>query len=114
MGEEVASELGLQARKIRFIATWIVLILTGIAVVIAGPIGFVGLIIPHTARYLIGVDYRYIIPMPALYGAAFLVLADLFGRLYNRPSETPLGIIFAVVGVPFFLYIARKVRGEWS
>lgn len=112
MGDDVASGLGLQARRIRLIATLAVLTLTGLAVVIVGPIGFVGLIIPHLARFLVGADYRYIIPMSAIYGAGFLVLADLFGRLYNRPHETPLGIIFAVIGVPCFLYIARKIRRE--
>ncbi|BBI30916.1 FecCD family ABC transporter permease [Cohnella abietis] len=112
MGEEVASGLGLHTKKTRLMATLIILVLTGLAVVIVGPIGFVGLIIPHAVRFLIGVDYRYIIPMSALYGAAFLLIADIFGRLYNRPSETPLGIIFAIVGVPFFLYISRKIRRD--
>jgi len=112
MGEEVASGLGLHAKRTRLLAILVVLLLTGLAVVIVGPIGFVGLIIPHTVRFVIGVDYRYIIPMSALYGSTFLVIADLSGRLYNRPSETPLGIIFAIIGVPFFLFIARKIRRD--
>ncbi len=110
LGEEVAKGLGQKTIMIKFIASLVVLILAGISVSIAGPIGFVGLIVPHIIRFFVGVDYRYIIPASALYGACFMVAADLMGRLINRPYETPLGIIFAIIGVPFFLYISRRER----
>ncbi len=114
LGEEVAAGLGLRTRMIKGFSTIIVLVLTGLSVIVVGPVGFVGLIVPHIVRYMVGVDYRYIIPAAALYGAVFLVGADLLGRLINRPYETPLGIIFAIVGVPYFLYIARKQRREFE
>lgn len=114
LGEEVAMGLGLNTKRVKGLSTIIVLVLTGLSVIIVGPIGFVGLIVPHIVRYMVGVDYRYIIPASALYGAVFLVVVDLFGRLINRPFETPLGIIFAVVGVPYFLYLSRKQRREFE
>lgn len=114
LGEDVATGLGLKTNIVKGISTVVVFILTGLSVVIVGPIGFVGLLVPHIVRFSIGVDYRYIIPSCALYGAIFLVAADLFGRLINRPFETPLGIIFAIIGVPYFLYIARKQRREFD
>lgn len=114
LGEEIAAGLGLKTNTVKGIATVVVFLLTGLSVVIVGPIGFVGLLVPHIVRFSIGVDYRYIIPGCVLYGAIFLVAADLFGRLINKPFETPLGIIFAVIGVPYFLYIARKQRREFE
>lgn len=114
LGKEVAAGLGLRTKLVNAISTLIVLALTGMSVVIVGPISFVGLIIPHIVRYFVGVDYRFVIPASCLYGALFLVGADLFGRLINKPYETPLGVIFAVVGVPYFLYLARKQRREFE
>jgi iron complex transport system permease protein len=75
---------------------------------VGGPIGFIGLIIPHVARFLVGLDYRWIIPASAMLGALMLVLADLGARMLNPPFETPVGIVTAAVGVPFFLYLARR------
>ncbi|MEK4060197.1 iron ABC transporter permease [Paenibacillus sp. FSL H3-0321] len=112
LGDDVASGLGLPTGRIKGISTLIVLVLTGLSVLIVGPISFVGLIIPHVVRYMAGVDYRYIIPLSGLYGATFMVGADLFGRLINRPNETPVGIIFAIIGVPVFLYLSRRQKGE--
>lgn len=114
LGEEVAVGLGMKTGLVKGGATIIVLVLTGLSVVVVGPVGFVGLITPHIVRYLIGVDYRYIIPASALYGALFTVFADLIGRLINRPFETPISIIFAVIGVPYFLYLARRQRREFE
>lgn len=114
LGEEVAAGLGLNTTGVKLVSTLIVLVLTGLSVVVVGPVGFVGLIVPHIVRYMVGVDYRYIIPASALYGAGFLVVADLLGRLINRPYETPLGVIFAIVGVPYFLYLSRKQRREFE
>lgn len=114
LGEEVATGLGLKTRVVKGISTLIVLVLTGLSVIIVGPVGFVGLITPHIVRYVVGVDYRYIIPASGLYGAVLTVFADLVGRLINKPYETPIGIIFAVIGVPYFLYLARKQRREFE
>jgi iron complex transport system permease protein len=114
LGVDVAAGLGLKTGMVKGISTLIVLILTGMSVVVVGPVGFVGLIVPHIVRHLVGVDYRYIIPACGIYGALFLVAADLLGRLINKPYETPLGIIFAIVGTPYFLYLARKQRREFE
>lgn len=114
LGEDIATGLGLNTNKVKGISTLLVLILTGLSVIVVGPVGFVGLITPHIVRYLVGVDYRYIIPAAALYGALLTVAADLVGRLINRPYETPIGIIFSVIGVPYFLFLARKQRREFE
>lgn len=114
LGEDVAKGLGQKTTMVKCISSLVVLILAGISVSIAGPIGFVGLIVPHIMRFLVGVDYRYIIPASALYGAVFMVGADLIGRLINKPYETPLGIMFSIIGVPFFLYISRKERRSFE
>lgn len=113
-GDDMAAGLGLRTKAVKGISTIIVLILTGLSVIVVGPVGFVGLIVPHIVRYMIGVDYRYIIPATAVYGALFLVVADLVGRMINRPFETPLGIVFAIIGVPYFLYLVRKQRREFE
>lgn len=110
LGEEVAIGLGQKTSLIKSISIIIVLVLAAIAVSLVGPVGFVGLIIPHIVRFFIGSDYKFIIPCCAIYGGAFMVIADLVGRVINAPYETPLGIIFAIIGVPFFLYIAKKER----
>ena len=71
-------------------------------------IGFVGLVIPHITRFLVGVDYRWIIPCSAILGGILLITADIIGRSVNPPFETPVSAITALIGVPFFLYLARK------
>lgn len=114
LGEDVAIGLGMNTNMLKGISTVVVLVLTGLSVVVVGPVGFVGLITPHIVRYFVGVDYRYIIPASGLYGALLTVFADLTGRLINKPYETPLGIIFAVIGVPYFLYLAKKQRREFE
>jgi len=79
---------------------------------VAGPIGFVGLVIPHVARFFVGVDYRWILPYSALLGAVLLVSADIAARLVLRPQELPVGIMTALVGAPFFIYLARqRIKG---
>lgn len=108
LGEDVAKGLGQQTMRIKTLAMIAVLLLAGLAVSLVGSIGFVGLIIPHLIRHFVGVDYRYVLPCSLLYGAFFMVFADLIGRVINAPYETPLGIIFALIGVPFFLYISKK------
>ena len=114
LGEDVAIGLGLKTGLVKGVSTLVVLVLTGLSVIVVGPVGFVGLITPHVVRYMVGVDYRYIIPASGLFGALFTVTADLAGRLINKPYETPLGVIFAVVGVPYFLFLARRQRREFE
>ena len=110
LGEETAKGLGLNTAAVNALCSIIVLILAGAAVSVVGAVGFVGLIIPHFARFLVGVDYRWVIPSSAVLGAMLVVLADLGSRTLNPPFETPLGALIALVGVPFFLYLARKQR----
>lgn len=86
----------------------IVLILAGSAVAVVGSIGFIGLTIPHVTRFLVGVDYHSIIPCSAVLGSLFVVFADLGSRMINLPYEIPLGALIALLGVPFFLYLARS------
>ncbi|MFM2565378.1 FecCD family ABC transporter permease [Bacillus sp. GX] len=112
MGDDVATNLGVKTNRTRILGMIIVVILAGVSVSAVGSIGFVGLVIPHIARKLVGVNYRLVIPMSALLGAMLLVLADLGARTVNPPKELAIGIMVALVGVPFFLYIARKVGRE--
>ncbi|MGH1278882.1 FecCD family ABC transporter permease [Bacillus basilensis] len=112
MGDDVATNLGVKTNRTRILGIITVVILAGVSVSAVGSIGFVGLVIPHIARKLVGVNYRLIIPMSAFLGAMLLVLADLGARTVNPPKELAIGIMVALVGVPFFLYIARKVGRE--
>lgn len=112
MGDDVATNLGVKTNRTRILGMITVVILAGVSVSAVGSIGFVGLVIPHIARKLVGVNYQLIIPMSALLGAILLVLADLGARTVNPPKELAIGIMVALVGVPFFLYIARKVGRE--
>lgn len=112
LGEEVAVGLGQRTGLVKLAGTVIVLILAGSAVAVVGSVGFIGLIIPHLTRFLVGVDYRSIIPCSAILGSVLVVFADLAARMVNAPAETPLGALIALIGVPFFLYLARKERRE--
>ena len=111
LGDDIATGLGQNNFIIKIIGIFAVLILTGSAVSIAGSIGFVGLIVPHITRFIIGTDYRWIIPASAAFGALLLVLSDITSRLVNAPFETPVGAITSLIGVPFFLYLARSSGG---
>jgi iron complex transport system permease protein len=108
LGDEVAKGLGQRMTIVKILGALIVLILAGVSVSIAGPIAFVGLVIPHLARFLVGVDYRWIIPCSAILGGILLTVADISARMINAPFESPIGALIAIVGVPFFLYVARK------
>lgn len=110
LGEDVAKGLGLHTGAVRLLCSLVVLVLAGASVAVVGAVGFVGLMIPHLARFLVGVDYRRIIPVSAVLGALLVVLADLGARTINPPFETPIGTLISLVGVPFFLYLARKQR----
>ncbi|MEV4726887.1 iron chelate uptake ABC transporter family permease subunit, partial [Micromonospora humida] len=77
---------------------------------VAGPIAFVGLIVPHLCRLLVGLDHRWLLPFVTLVGAALLTVADVAGRVVNRPDEIEAGIITALIGAPFFIYIVRRQK----
>lgn len=108
MGDTVAQGLGQRTGRIKTLATAAVILLAGGSVAVAGPIAFVGIIIPHIVRYFIGADYRWILPYCALFGALLLVSADIGSRYIAMPKEVPVGVMTALLGVPFFVYIARK------
>lgn len=108
LGEDVARGLGLRTGWIRGLVAIAVVLLAGSAVALAGPIGFVGLVVPHLVRFWVGVDYRWILPYAAIWGAVLLSLSDLAARLVIRPQELPVGIMTALVGAPFFIYLARS------
>lgn len=108
LGEEVAIGLGQRTKTIKLFGMIIVIVLAGTAVSVVGAVGFVGLIIPHLTRFLVGHDYRWIIPCSVVLGSLLVVLADLGARMINPPFETPIGALIALIGVPFFLYLARK------
>ncbi|MBN8637514.1 MAG: iron ABC transporter permease [Anaerolineae bacterium] len=111
LGDDVAKGLGQNTLIVRSFAAVLVVLLAGGAVALAGPIGFVGLVIPHVARFIAGVDYRWIIPYSALLGGMLVTLADVAARVALRPLELPVGVMLALVGAPFFIYLARwKVR----
>ena len=110
LGEDVAKGLGLSTALVKALCAAVVLMLAGASVAVVGAVSFVGLIVPHLARFLVGMDYRWIIPSSAVMGSILVVLADLGARTINPPFETPLGAVIALVGVPFFLYLARRER----
>jgi len=111
LGEDMAIGLGQNNLMIKALGVFSILILTGAAVSVAGAVGFVGLIVPHITRFIMGTDYRWIIPSSAIFGALLLVVADIVSRLINAPFETPVGAITSLIGVPFFLYLARGSGG---
>lgn len=108
LGEDVARGLGISTARTRLVLIVVAIFLTGAAVGVAGPIGFVGLIAPHVARFLVGTDHYRIIPLAALFGAALVVWADVAARNVQRPLEIPVGILIALLGGPFFLFLARR------
>jgi len=110
MGDDIAQSLGQKTALIKLLAAAAVILLAGGSVAAAGPIAFVGIIIPHIVRYFIGNDYRWILPYSAVLGAVLLVTADLGSRYIAMPKEVPVGVMTAIIGVPFFVYIARKGR----
>lgn len=112
LGEEIAVSLGQRTLLVKAVATVAVIVLTGISVALAGKIGFVGLIIPHITRFLVGVDYKWNIPCAGLLGGVFLALCDVLSRFINYPFETPVGVVTSLIGVPFFLYLTRKKGGD--
>lgn len=112
LGDDAARGLGIKIERTKTICLFAVLLLAGSAVALAGPISFVGLLVPHVVRFFAGSDYSTVIPGSMITGAVFMLLADIISRVINAPSETPVGLVFAVVGVPFFIWTARKGADE--
>ncbi|WP_182354199.1 FecCD family ABC transporter permease [Flaviflexus huanghaiensis] len=110
LGDEMASGLGERVLRTRIVSSIGAVILCGVATALAGPIAFVGLIVPHMCRLLVGTDHRWLIPFSALAGAALLVSADTLGGVMTRPSEIAVGIIMPIIGAPFFIWIVRRQR----
>ncbi|WP_056950675.1 FecCD family ABC transporter permease [Latilactobacillus fuchuensis] len=108
LGDELVLSLGRKTGWIRLIGFGCVVILAGASVALVGSVGFIGLMIPHIARFLVGPDTRKVMPISLLLGASLVVLADLVARTINAPQEIPFGIIIAIIGVPFFIYLARR------
>jgi len=108
MGEESATALGVDVRRLRLWLLVVASLLTGLVVAVAGGIGFVGLVVPHAVRLVVGPDHRVLLPASVLVGATFLVLVDLAARTVDAPNELPLGILTAVLGAPFFLWLLRR------
>lgn len=113
LGDDEAKTLGLDAGRLRFIVIAAATLMTASVVAIAGVIGWVGLVIPHTARMLVGPDFSRLLPAAMLMGASYLVLVDTLARSIGR-IEVPLGILTAVVGAPFFLWLLWRGRHGWS
>lgn len=112
LGQDVAVGLGQNITRIRMLAAVAVVLLAGVTVAAAGAIGFIGLMVPHIVRRLVGEDYRYVLPISALCGGLLLTYADVLARFIAYPYESPVGIVTALLGAPFFLYLAkRQTRG---
>ena len=108
LGDETARGLGVPVERVRFSMTAVAALLAAGGVSVAGLIGFVGLVVPHIVRLIIGTDYKYVIPGSAILGAGVLVFCDTLGRVAFSPIEIPAGIIMAFLGAPFFLYLLRR------
>ncbi|MFJ6998587.1 FecCD family ABC transporter permease [Streptomyces albidoflavus] len=110
LGDELAAGLGERVALVRAVAALGAVLLCGAATAVAGPIAFVGLVVPHTCRLLVGVDHRWLLPLSMLLGAVLLTAADVVGRVVARPSEIDVGIVTALIGAPFFIYIVRRQK----
>lgn len=110
LGDDVATGLGEHVLRTRMLSALAAVVLAGGATAVAGPIGFVGLVIPHLCRLLVGTDHRWLLPFSAITGASLLVAADVVGRILTRPTEIPVGIITALIGAPFFIWIVRRQK----
>jgi iron complex transport system permease protein len=111
LGEAEAGHLGIAVGRLKKVVVLSVAVLVGTSVAAAGSIGFVGLVVPHWVRLWMGPDHRYLMPAAALLGAALLVGADTVARTVAVPAEVPIGIVTALIGAPFFLWLLRRERG---
>jgi len=115
LGDEPAAHLGMPVKRTRFLFLLLGSLMTAAAVAACGLIGFVGLIVPHAMRLVLGPEHRRLVPASALAGGTFLILADTFGRTVIAPTEIPIGVVTALLGGPFFLFLLRRRRHTfWS
>lgn len=107
-GEDIAKGLGQNVILVKLLMGIAIVFLAGGSVAVGGMIGFIGLIVPHMVRSLVGIDYRWVIPYCGIFGASLLLLADVAARFVIMPEEMPIGVMTAMIGAPFFIYVARK------
>lgn len=108
LGEDVAKGLGQKTAWVKIVTAISVVLLAGSSVALAGPIGFIGLVVPHMVKFYIKADYRWILPYSAVLGAILLLIADIAARLLLKPQELPVGVMTALIGAPFFVYLAKS------
>lgn len=108
LGDDIAKGLGLRVELTRILLTAVAALLAASAVSVVGLLGFVGLIVPHAARLMVGTDYRFLLPASAILGAAVVTISDTIARVAFSPVELPVGILMAVFGAPFFLFLLRR------
>ncbi|MDO5708332.1 MAG: iron ABC transporter permease [Andreesenia angusta] len=112
LGDDVAKSIGVNVTLLRFLLGLVAVYLVGVSTAIAGVISFVGLIVPHTCRLIVGMNYKYVIPLSMILGAMLLVLTDMVGRTAFSPLEFPVGILMAIIGSPVFLFLL-KTKGKY-
>jgi iron complex transport system permease protein len=112
LGDDLAAGLGERVALARGVATLGAVILAGATTAVCGPIAFVGLLVPHVSRLVVGVDHRWLLPFSAVGGAILLLVSDVLGRVVNRPGELDVGIVTAFVGAPVFIWIVQRYRGR--
>ena len=112
LGEDVSKGLGANTVLIKALSTVIVLILSAVAVIIIGPVGYIGLMIPYVSRYMVGTDYRLVLPVCGVYGALFVSVVDFAAKNVHPGMEFPIGLLITIIGVPFFVYVSRKQEGD--
>jgi len=113
-GEETALQLGVDVKKAKLTCFLVVSLVVGLVVAFSGLIGFVGLVVPHLGRMILGSDHRLLMPVSALGGAIFLIAADTLARTVVSPSELPVGVITAFIGAPFFIYLLKTRGSKWA
>lgn len=112
VGDEEATALGVDVSRVRLVVVVAATLGTAAVVAVSGLIGFVGIIVPHAVRLVVGSSYRVVLPVSLLFGAAFLIVADIPGRILDKPAETPIGVVTAFLGAPFFLLILRTRQAQ--
>lgn len=110
LGDELAAGLGENVTRTRAVGALAAVLLAGATTAVCGPIGFVGLVVPHFCRLLVGTDHRWLLPFSALAGAALLLASDILGRIISRPGELDVGVVTAFLGAPFFIWIVRRQK----
>lgn len=112
LGDDVAETIGVDTRRIKWIIIAISTVLTGVVVSVSGVIGFVGLVVPHIVRSLVGASHKRLVPLAILGGGLFTMMTDLLSRVLIAPEELPIGVVSAFIGAPFFLYLIRRGNGK--